>query len=259
MNRKTLSSIFTISAILIVGLGALTVFVYLPNRQDNDESDVKGARTSNTLSSAIDYLSLEVAGLKNVERNIIRIRPYLSADETTNQEDVLPKLIDSRIELLNLKARSQGWTVPASANTVQQTYHQMLDEYISMYEFFHQAFSQELGQEIEADFSLVDAERSESSGNKLMDELKILNGELLKASGTKFVDSDSDTLPDVWEQIAGSDMTLVDTDDDGLTDAEEFNIYLTYPDQPDSDEDGFVDGVEVTGGYNPLGEGMLTY
>jgi len=260
MNRKTLTSIFTISAILIIGLGALTIFVYLPNRQTNkNESEIKGARTSNTLDATVDYLSLQVAGLKDLERNLLRIRPLLSADDPGDLKEVSQKLIDSRIELLNLKAKSQGWSVPTNANETQQLYQRMLDEYISMYEFFYQAFSQELGQETDAEFALVDAERSESSGNVLMNDLKILNGELLKASGTKFIDSDSDTLPDVWEQIAGTDITLVDTDDDGLTDSEEFNIYLTHPDQPDSDEDGFVDGVEVTGGYNPLGEGSFTY
>jgi hypothetical protein len=49
----------------------------------------------------------------------------------------------------------------------------------------------------------------------------------------------------------------LDSDQDGLTDAEELNIYQTNPLQADSDGDGYTDGDEVRAGYNPLGEGKL--
>jgi len=41
-----------------------------------------------------------------------------------------------------------------------------------------------------------------------------------------------------------------DADNDGLTDEEE-NIYNTERRKPDTDEDGYLDGLEVAGGYNP--------
>lgn len=44
-----------------------------------------------------------------------------------------------------------------------------------------------------------------------------------------------------------------DTDSDSLTDSEE-NLYGSNPNNPDSDNDGFLDGVEVFHLYNPAGE-----
>jgi len=49
----------------------------------------------------------------------------------------------------------------------------------------------------------------------------------------------------------------LDSDQDGLTDAEELNIYQTNPLQADTDGDGYIDGDEVKTGHNPLGEGLL--
>ncbi len=34
-------------------------------------------------------------------------------------------------------------------------------------------------------------------------------------------------------------------------------LYGTDPNKPDTDGDGYLDGEEVTNGYNPLGEGAL--
>lgn len=42
-----------------------------------------------------------------------------------------------------------------------------------------------------------------------------------------------------------------DTDGDGLSDYDELNIYGTSPYLEDSDSDGFTDGEEVAGGYDP--------
>ena len=49
----------------------------------------------------------------------------------------------------------------------------------------------------------------------------------------------------------------VDTDDDGLRDYEEKEIYHTDLNNSDTDNDGYSDGDEVKAGYNPLGEGKL--
>ncbi|MEK9165471.1 MAG: CAP domain-containing protein [Patescibacteria group bacterium] len=48
-----------------------------------------------------------------------------------------------------------------------------------------------------------------------------------------------------------------DSDNDGLTNSEEINIYGTDPNNPDSDGDGISDGEEVKKGRNPLGKGTL--
>jgi hypothetical protein len=72
------------------------------------------------------------------------------------------------------------------------------------------------------------------------------------------LDSDGDGLTDADEiNIYGTNPLNPDTDGDGLTDGDEVNIYGTDPLNPDTDGDGYSDGDEVRGGYNPLGEGRL--
>ena len=48
-----------------------------------------------------------------------------------------------------------------------------------------------------------------------------------------------------------------DSDNDGLTDIEEYKVYGTDPKKADTDGDGYSDGDEIKNGYNPLGEGEL--
>lgn len=49
----------------------------------------------------------------------------------------------------------------------------------------------------------------------------------------------------------------IDTDNDGLTDYEETNIYHTDVTNPDTDGDRYTDGEEVKNGYDPNGPGKL--
>ena len=71
------------------------------------------------------------------------------------------------------------------------------------------------------------------------------------------VDPDGDGLVTTKELLAGTDPYRSDTDDDGLTDKEELNIWKTDPLDVDTDDDTFSDGDEVRHGYNPLGDGRL--
>lgn len=71
------------------------------------------------------------------------------------------------------------------------------------------------------------------------------------------VDTDKDGLEDAEEQRMGTDSTMPDTDSDGLTDKEEIALWNTDPLDPDTDKDGFSDGEEVDNGYNPAGQGRL--
>lgn len=71
------------------------------------------------------------------------------------------------------------------------------------------------------------------------------------------VDSDGDGLTDAEEIQAGTDPTNPDTDNDGLGDREEVQTYGTDPLDADTDGDTYLDGGEVAGGYNPNGPGKL--
>ncbi len=48
------------------------------------------------------------------------------------------------------------------------------------------------------------------------------------------------------------DLSLIDNDNDGLTNNDEINIWHTDPNNPDTDGDGYKDGDEVKNGYDPL-------
>jgi len=71
------------------------------------------------------------------------------------------------------------------------------------------------------------------------------------------VDSDGDSLTDDEEKLAGTNINIIDTDTDGLSDYEEIKIYKTNPLNADTDADGYLDGAEVANGYNPNGPGKL--
>ena len=66
-------------------------------------------------------------------------------------------------------------------------------------------------------------------------------------------DSDLDGVRDLEEQANNTNINSSDSDGDGLTDAEEINIYKTDPNKADSDGDGVSDYDEVKNAFtNPL-------
>lgn len=71
------------------------------------------------------------------------------------------------------------------------------------------------------------------------------------------VDTDKDGLSDAEEARLGTDSAKNDTDEDGLNDREEVVIYKTNPLITDTDGDTYLDGSEVRNGYNPAGPGKL--
>ncbi|MFH1252815.1 MAG: hypothetical protein V1664_00570 [Candidatus Uhrbacteria bacterium] len=70
-------------------------------------------------------------------------------------------------------------------------------------------------------------------------------------------DKDHDDLEASFEARLGTSDENVDSDNDSLSDHEEYYEYGTNPAKADTDGDGYSDGVEVKGGYNPLGSGQL--
>jgi hypothetical protein len=59
-------------------------------------------------------------------------------------------------------------------------------------------------------------------------------------------DTDGDNLKDHEERALGTDPRDRDTDDDGIEDEVEFNVYFTDPTNQDGDGDGLYDGLEVS-------------
>jgi hypothetical protein len=77
------------------------------------------------------------------------------------------------------------------------------------------------------------------------------------SSPNSIIDTDQDGLTDEEEKSLGTDITKTDSDNDGLFDRDEVKVYKTNPQNADTDGDGFLDGEEVQKGYNPLGPGKL--
>jgi hypothetical protein len=70
-------------------------------------------------------------------------------------------------------------------------------------------------------------------------------------------DKDSDGIADEEEKNLGTSDYQFDTDGDSLSDKDEIEVWKTDPLNPDTDGDGFFDGMEVIKGYNPAGAGTL--
>ena len=87
--------------------------------------------------------------------------------------------------------------------------------------------------------------------------------EVVSAS-IEYIDTDAPTQPDGTVSSpegdvvpdAGEEMVL-DTDNDGLADEAEVAMWKTDPTNPDTDGDGYNDGLEVRSGYSPTGPGKL--
>ncbi|MCK5027893.1 MAG: hypothetical protein KAS07_05735, partial [Candidatus Pacebacteria bacterium] len=67
---------------------------------------------------------------------------------------------------------------------------------------------------------------------------------------------------EVLKERIGDDRVFQDSDNDGISNYDEVNIYNTDPFIADSDGDGFFDGAEILGGFNPndpTSEAVLVY
>jgi hypothetical protein len=97
-------------------------------------------------------------------------------------------------------------------------------------------------------------EEPETEGNN---ELTTEPEEADPQDRSSLMDSDGDGLTNAEELEVGTAVSMRDTDSDGLGDREEVRVYGTDPRRTDTDDDGFLDGEEVAGGYNPNGPGKL--
>lgn len=88
-----------------------------------------------------------------------------------------------------------------------------------------------------------------------------INSEMVNSSAgvvsPQNIDSDRDGLTDETEDKYGTDPNDVDSDGDLLSDYNEIEVYKTKPLVTDTDGDGYIDGDEVSNGYDPNGPGKL--
>jgi hypothetical protein len=71
------------------------------------------------------------------------------------------------------------------------------------------------------------------------------------------LDTDGDNLADSMETLLGTNTNNIDSDNDGLSDGDEVNIWKSNPMNPDTDGDTYLDGAEVKNGYSPIGPGKI--
>ncbi|MBN1585293.1 hypothetical protein JW899_02900 [Candidatus Uhrbacteria bacterium] len=118
------------------------------------------------------------------------------------------------------------------------------------------------GEELPEGFPDTEGEETEGIGNGTEGETETGGEESAEGEGeptepVNAVDTDGDGLSDDEELAIGSDPSVTDTDGDGLTDFDEVRIYRSDPLLADTDGDGYPDGLEVSGGYSPIGPGRL--
>ena len=116
----------------------------------------------------------------------------------------------------------------------------------------------------EEDEETIVEDEEESTDEKVVDKAEEDEDEITEEEDEKdeespaaLLDSDGDGLTNAQEVEAGTSVTMADTDSDGLGDREEVEVYDTDPRAVDTDGDTYLDGAEVSNGYNPNGPGRL--
>lgn len=66
------------------------------------------------------------------------------------------------------------------------------------------------------------------------------------------LDSDNDGLTNAEEEVLNTDPNSADTDRDRISDFDEVREHKTNPNSQDTDRDGYSDTLEIEKGFDPL-------
>jgi hypothetical protein len=105
---------------------------------------------------------------------------------------------------------------------------------------------------------IIAAERSTDNIDAIAEEFGISLDEKERAQLEKEVSKALQELRGILQERREvlkdrvGDRVFEDTDKDGVSNYDEVNIYNTDPQNPDTDNDGFFDGAELLGGFDPL-------
>jgi hypothetical protein len=92
----------------------------------------------------------------------------------------------------------------------------------------------------------------DSDGDGIPDDVELSLGLNAQNAIDAQEDADRDGLTNLQEFQQGTDMRRADSDGDGLSDGDEFNLHHTNPLVADTDGDGLSDGLEIQTASNPL-------
>jgi hypothetical protein len=105
------------------------------------------------------------------------------------------------------------------------------------------------GQEVQLG---TDPNSQDSDTDTIPDAVELAAGLNPVDPADALLDMDGDGLNNEGEFAAGADITVADTDGDGLSDGDEVNTHGTSPVLVDSDDDGLSDQYEILSGYDPI-------
>ncbi len=184
----------------------------------SEDEDVSQATTSSQQQVQSVLVVSEGQPVQAMSRNFSEITLLPEIDRESDTESVVTKLLQSeRIDLENLL---RNYSVAAQSNNeiTKRLAVESLDAYVARLQ--------------EKDEATV-----ASAQGKIADRVLSLRNKI-------------DTF-ETLRRSKSSEATAIDSDGDGISDLDERTLFNTDPDNPDTDEDGVIDGIEVMRGYNP--------
>ncbi|MCD5381345.1 MAG: Ig-like domain-containing protein, partial [Candidatus Pacebacteria bacterium] len=177
----------------------------------------------------------EVADTEHVKSPAQQDRPWLDASDANFEASILREDVSRETEKL----------IEYSSENINELLKRYAVAQQSGDEILIQSAREALGEEHQK--IILEALQNES----IRDISDDINDELLERFSN--FENRIDTFEQIRKERSGG-KTSTDTDEDGISDFDEINLYDTDPEVADTDNDGVSDGVEIVKGFNPLNE-----